>query len=143
VIFESDAMGKDITTVMRDTGVRRRRLPNDGLYAEATPSDQKQQASYRRDRSEDSRAGERQRVEASRKQQDAGGEKPAGGPEQRDLTEVTNRGRNDQDRERMVHLVPHSRFKHGEHFGRKPAFQTVGAKRPKRDTEKAQQRSNQ
>src|SRR2546422_6757167 len=67
---------------------------------ETRPSRQEQQPADRRDRTETRRPGEHDAVETAREEDDAGGEEPAGPPDERAI-KAGQRDRRDEDRERV------------------------------------------
>ena len=117
---------------VKDAGLESR-----GEKRQTRPSEQQSHSADRRDRAEHACAGQRQRVETSRENQYAGYERPAGSEQQSRAAEMCDRRSDRQQRERVVHLVPHADLEHRHHLGRQPFPQPMCAERAECDAEEA------
>src|SRR5262245_18869825 len=106
------------------------------------PPNEKRETADRRDRAERGGAGQRQEIEAARKQHDADGERPAGRTDQRPAHRRHHQP-DQQQRQRVVHVVSNGRFENRQHVWREPAAQSMCAERAERDTEEREQRAHE
>lgn len=58
------------------------------------------------------------------------------------MPEMADCKRDEKYRESVIHLIPDTGFKHGEHICRKAAAQRMGAKSTRRNAEKVNRRAD-
>src|SRR5262249_1714586 len=89
----------------------------------------------RRRRPDPALGRDREDVEAPGEEHDAGEHQPARGPEQRGIGKLDRDDAHREQAEGVEDVVLDSGMPHGEHLGRNPALERVGAKGAERDRE--------
>jgi tripartite-type tricarboxylate transporter receptor subunit TctC len=110
-----------------------------GAPRKRQPTGEEQDAAHRRDDAERLHAGQRQRVEAARKEHDASDEKPCSASEAARARPLQQHRTYADERERMPAVVEHGGVPHAERIGREPRLQRVGAERAEPHREEREQ----
>src|SRR5262245_7452129 len=119
------------------------RLPAHRECYETCPADQKKHTANGRDRPKYADSRERQRVQTPGKQENAGEEGPPGHRQEPCVSDMSYRGRDNQYRERVIHVITDTGIEDLEHLRRKTTLQAMRSESSECYAEKTQYCSNQ
>src|SRR5262245_5654 len=130
-------------TLPRPARMPKGKMTSERGQRQTGPAEEEREAANRRDRAERRRPPQHHDIQAAGEKRHADGEQPAGGLQESCAFELSRHDRRGHQRERVIHLVPNSRFEYRQHLGRHAAPQTVRAERAKSHAQKSGHGSNQ
>src|SRR4051812_19117921 len=116
--------------------------PLDCRECQAGPADQEQETADRRDRAEDGDTGQCEDVQTAGEEHDAADEAPAGHADQ-PPAEMAQDPRDEDQRQRVVHVVLDAGLEHRHHLGGQTRAQPMRAERAERHREERRDRTQQ